>query len=172
MNMRAGPRAVVGVKLSDASRLGASGRRTAVTHYPSPPDPPPLRGHPYARKPASKVVLISKSGMQLTLDATRRIPHGASRLAMAMSAWSVKTRRAPLRRCRDAPGHRTVGVQGGVYGHTTTAMHDNEYTSPSLPLHHHRLALPLQLPLYSQGWSWRGRRTCSSCSRTRLILWS
>ena len=36
-----------------------------------------------------------------------------------MLAWSVKTRRAPSRHCRDAR----------VYGHTTTAMHDNEYTS-------------------------------------------
>ena len=35
------------------------------------------------------------SGMQLTRRATRRKPHGASRLVLAMSAWSVKTRRAP-----------------------------------------------------------------------------
>ena len=35
-----------------------------------------------------------------------------------MSAWSVKTRRAPSRHCRDAR----------IYGHTTAAMHDNEYT--------------------------------------------
>ena len=33
-----------------------------------------------------------------------------------MSAWSVKTRRAPSRQCRDAR----------VNGHTTTARHDNE----------------------------------------------
>ena len=66
-------------------------------------------------KSASKAVL---SRMQLTLHATRRTPHGASRLVLAMSAWSVKTRRAPSRHCRDAR----------VYGHTTTAMHDNEYT--------------------------------------------
>ena len=32
----------------------------------------------------------------------------------AIIVWSVKTRRAPSRRCRDAR----------VYGHTTTAMHD------------------------------------------------
>ena len=37
-----------------------------------------------------------------------------------MSVWSVKTRHAPSRKCRDAR----------VYGHTTTAMHDNEYTLP------------------------------------------
>ena len=34
--------------------------------------------------------------------ATCRTPHGASRLVLAMSAWSVKTRRAPFRHCRDA----------------------------------------------------------------------
>ena len=56
----------------------------------------------------------------LTLHGTRRTPHGASRLVLAMSAWSVKTRRAPSRRCRDAR----------VYGHTTTAMHGNEYPPP------------------------------------------
>ena len=56
----------------------------------------------------------------LTLHATRPTPHGASRLVQAMSAWSVKTRRAPPRHCRDAR----------VYGHTTTAMYDNECTPP------------------------------------------
>ena len=59
--------------------------------------------------------------MQLTLHATRRTPHDASRLMQAMSAWSVKTRHAPSRQqCRDAR----------VHGHTTTAMHDIEYISP------------------------------------------
>ena len=52
------------------------------------------RCHPYARKSASRAVL---SVMQLTIQATRRTPHGASRLVLAMSAWSVKTRRAPSR---------------------------------------------------------------------------
>ena len=60
--------------------------------------------------------------MQLTLHATRRTrPHGASRLVLAMSAWSVKTRRAPSR-------HRT---DARVYGRTTTAMHDNQYNPPA-----------------------------------------
>ena len=59
--------------------------------------------------------------MQLTVDETRRTPHDASRLVQAMSAWSVKTRRAPSRHCRDAR----------VYGHPTTAMRDIEY--PPLP---------------------------------------
>ena len=69
------------------------------------------RCHPYARKSASQAIL---SRMQLTYHATRRIPHGASRLVLAMPAWSVKTRRAPSRHFRDVR----------VYGHTTTAMHD------------------------------------------------
>ena len=52
--------------------------------------------------------------MQFTLHATRRTPHGPSRLVQAMSAWLMKTRRAPSRHSRDAR----------VYGHTTTAMHE------------------------------------------------
>ena len=40
--------------------------------------------------------------MQLTLHATRRTPHGTSRLVQPMSAWSVKTRRAPPQHCRGA----------------------------------------------------------------------
>ena len=48
---------------------------------------------------------------------TSSTPHGASRLVQAMPAWSVKSRRAPSRHCRDAR----------VYGHTTTVMHHNEY---------------------------------------------
>ena len=77
------------------------------------------RCHPYARKSASRAVL---SVMQLTIQATRRTPHGASRLVLAMSAWSVKTRRAPSRHCRDA----------NVYGHMTTAM-PVSYTHLTLP---------------------------------------
>ena len=50
-------------------------------------------------KSASQAVL---SRMQVTLHTTRRIPHGKSRLVQAMSAWSVKTRRAPHRHSRDA----------------------------------------------------------------------
>ena len=41
------------------------------------------------RKSASPAVL---SRMQLTLHATRRTPHDASRLVQALSAWSMKTR--------------------------------------------------------------------------------
>ena len=66
--------------------------------------------HPIARKSTSQAVL---SGMHLTLHATRRTPYGASGLVPAMPAWSVKTRRAPSRHCRDARR---------AHGHTTTAM--------------------------------------------------
>ena len=51
--------------------------------------------------------------MQFTFHATRRTPHGASRLVQAISAWLMKTRRTPSRQSRDAR----------VYGHTNTAMH-------------------------------------------------
>ena len=65
------------------------------------------------------------SRMPLTLHATRRSPHGASRLVQALSAWSVKTQRAPSSHCRDA----------SVYSHTkymTKAMHG--MTTPPCPL--------------------------------------
>ena len=56
------------------------------------------------------------SRVQRTLHATRRTtPQGASRLVRAVSAASsVKTQRAPSRRCRDAR----------VYGHMATTIHD------------------------------------------------
>ena len=69
-------------------------------------------------KSTSLVSVLSR--MPLTLHATRQTPHGASRLVLATSAWSVKTRRAPSRHCRDAR----------VYGHTTTAC-INMSTTPS-----------------------------------------
>ena len=69
------------------------------------------------RKSTSHVVL---SKMQLTLHATRRTPHGASRLVHAMSVLAVKTRRAPSRHWRNAR----------VYGLKTTALH--EMSTPSL----------------------------------------
>ena len=68
-------------------------------------------------KSASQAV---HSRMQLTLHATRRTPHGASRLVRAMSAWLVKHRHAPSRHCRDARDH----------DYTTNAMHEIEYISP------------------------------------------
>ena len=74
------------------------------------------RCHPYARKSA---VLRVLSRMQLIFHATRPTSHGASRSVQAMS-WSVKTRRAPSRHCRDAR----------VSDPATTVMHDTEYTPP------------------------------------------
>ena len=41
-------------------------------------------------------------GCSFNLHATRRTPHGASRLVHALSGWLVKTRRAPPRHYRDA----------------------------------------------------------------------
>ena len=79
---------------------------------------------PPSFKSASQTVL---SRVQLTLHATRRTPHGVSRLVQAMSVWSVKTLRAPSRHFRDAR----------VYGHATTVMHDVDFTllqPPSAPL--------------------------------------
>ena len=82
--------------------------------------------------------------MQLTLHVTRRTPHGALRLVHAISAWLVKTRRAPSRHSRDAR----------VYGHKTTAMHKLSTPPPppfprwvcggfgGLPLFRHALAPP------------------------------
>ena len=73
--------------------------------------------------------------MQFTLHGTRRTPHGVSRLVQAMSAWLVKTRRAPSRYSRDVR----------VYGHTTTAMHKLTTPPPLLP---RPVPLPGLLTLY------------------------
>ena len=66
-------------------------------------------------KSTSQAVLVR----MWPIIATHRTPHGASRLVQAISVWSVKPRRAPPRQCSG----------GRVYGHSTTAMHDN-YTPP------------------------------------------
>ena len=47
-------------------------------------------------------------------------------LIQATSAWSLKTRRAPFRHCRDAR----------VYGHTTIAKHGTSTPPPPGPLHY------------------------------------
>ena len=84
---------------------GASGEMLANNptraRFPIPP-PPPASKHTQGaevRPPHKSVVL---SSMKLTLHATRRTPHGASRLVHAMPARSVKTRQAPFRHCGDA----------------------------------------------------------------------
>ena len=53
------------------------------------------------------------SAIQLTLRATRRPPHDASRFMHAIFAWSTSARCTSCRQYRDAR----------VYSHTTTAMH-------------------------------------------------
>ena len=70
---------------------------------------PPLRTHKHnstlsstCKKVRLTSVFFFYGRMQLTLHATGRTPHGASRLVLVMSAWSVKTRGAPSRLCRDA----------------------------------------------------------------------
>ena len=95
---------------------------------PSPPRPPPQppptaalrttpippprqqfngRCRPYASKSASKAALRR---MQLTLHATHPTPLTALG-ASKMSAWSVKTRHAPSRHCRDMRGSRVIRLQ-------------------------------------------------------------
>ena len=78
--------------------------------------------------------------MQFTLHATRRTPHGASRLVQAMPAWLVITRHAPSQHSRDAR----------VYGHTTAAMHKLS-TPPPLPPPERLLFIKLSLLCGSPG---------------------
>ena len=78
------------------------------------------RCHPCTRKCVSQAVLRR---MQLTLHAIRRTPSGSSRLVLAMSAWSGKTRRLPSRHCREAR----------VHDHTTAAMHERIHPPPVHP---------------------------------------
>ena len=87
--------------------------------------------------------------MQLTLHATRRTSHGASCLVLAMSAWSLKTRRVPSRHCRDAR----------VYGHATTGMHDICTPPPSPALLHVRV---IGMDLGSSSLLCKGCRTSST----------
>ena len=68
-------------------------------------------------KSASQAVL---SRMQLILHATRRTPHGASRLVQAICLVG-QARHAPSRHCKDATG----------YGHSTTAMHEYQVYPPA-----------------------------------------
>ena len=69
--------------------------------------------------------LVGCSWMQLTLHATRRTPHGASRL-VHMQCLPGPSKPDVLR-----PG--IVGMQGSC-GDTTTAMHDMSAPHPSPPL--------------------------------------
>ena len=87
--------------------------------------PPHWRCHLQARKCAqgAEVRLRAVLGRtQLNLHATRRTPHGASRLVQTMFAWLLKTRRAPFRHSRDTR----------AYGHTTAAMHELSTPRPRI----------------------------------------
>ena len=79
-----------------------------------------IHTHEGRHKVPKSVLRAILGRMKFTFHATRRTPRGASRLVQAMSAWFVKTRRAPSRHSRDAR----------VCGHTTTAMHKLSAASP------------------------------------------
>ena len=81
-------------------------------------------GHNIPKSFLRTLVSVVLGRMKFTLHATRRTPHGASRLVQAMPAWLVKTRRAPSRHSRDA---RVLWSYG--YGHAQT-----EYPLPLQPL--------------------------------------
>lgn len=68
----------------------------------------------------SGLMPTASNRMQLTLRATRRIPHVASRLEHVNSAWSLEPQPAPSRYCKDAK----------AYGHTTTSMRDTSTPRP------------------------------------------
>ena len=91
-----------------------------------------------SRHMVPKSVLQAVLGrIQFTLHATRRTPHRASCLVQSVSAWLVKTRRAPSQHSRDAR----------VYGHTTTAMHKLSTPPPCPPLPFPPCPLSLPVPL-------------------------
>ena len=94
--------------------------KKAETHgtSPLPPHPNMQASAHKVPKSASQVV---PSRVPLTLHAIRRSRHGASRLVHAISAWSVKTRRAP-------PRHR---MEARAYGHTTTSMPETSTRPPT-----------------------------------------
>ena len=98
------------------------------------------------------------SRMYLTLHATRRKPQGASRLVEAMSARSVKTRRASYH--TDMVGMRGANSYGSAMVLLTTAMHDTMtiISPPSPPSGHttaamHEMSAPLPPPPSSLPWS-------------------
>ena len=103
-----------------------------------------------------------RSRMQLTLHATHRTPHGASRLAQAMPAWSMKYQRAPSRHCSDVR----------VYGHTTSAMHDTSIP-PSfwLWLQDYGHARQLVHPLPPFVPSWINPPSCSSFPLSNFFVY-
>ena len=122
--------------------------------------PPPVSGHKlsrryhpcpskYARGAEIRLTTVL-SKVLLTRHATRRTPHGASRLLDATFAWSVKIRPAPFRTRRDA----------SVYGPMTTGMHDNE--SPPSKLRQFHLD-----GIRSNTWCSRPRPSTSGLTSSR-----
>ena len=106
-----------------------------------------------SRHKVPKSVLRTVLGrMQFTLHATRRTPYGASRLVQAVSAYLVKTRRAPSRH----PSRHSRDAR--VYGHTTTAM-DKLGTPPPFPSLYYIASVGL-------GWE----RHCKTCRSLHELL--
>ena len=108
--------------------------------------------------------------MQLTLHATRRAPHGASRLVIAMSTWSVKTRRL-------CPG--IVGMQGSMVRRLRPCM---ILSNPPPACRHtvpHVMSAPPSSALHYRGVAWsRGcvrfccvGRPATNRGRRRVLPW-
>ena len=91
------------------------------------------------------------------LNTPPRVTLGASNVS-----WSVKTRRAPSRRCRDAM----------VYRLTTTAMHDIEHTPH--PSHSRHRPPPSHAPLFFRAnlVGRTGGLCLTSCLRKDRKTWS
>lgn len=87
------------------SKLPSISNKTRTARCRSPPHKVICRG--CSSRPSSDLLNAS---------------HGVSRLVQAISAYSVKVRRAPHRHCREAMVHDK-----------TTALHDREYTLTPLP---------------------------------------
>ena len=88
------------VSSSCTAPRGCSAARGFAQSGPSPP--PPKKNIAAIHTQTHKVPKFAPQAvlgrMQPTLHATRRTPHGAaSRLVQAISAWPMKTRRAPAR---------------------------------------------------------------------------
>ena len=107
----------------------------------------------------SPLLQVFLSRMQLTLHATRRTPHSASRLVHAMPAWSVKTRRAPSRHIRD-PG--VIPLWSHDYAHAQTVY------PPPPPPHPPRgiCMVPLSVYIVPGIYTWYG---CPH--RCKYLVW-
>ena len=96
------PPSVPPLSLSSPHPVGSSPSQPSPPRpQPHPSRPPTLPTPPITTTPTTPTPFCTSgfTRMQLTLHATRRTPHGASRLvhAMSMPACSVQTRYAPCR---------------------------------------------------------------------------